>query len=479
MGAVTPIRFSESVGVAPSVLRRLQVTDPFLNLDTKLFIDPMLLAKSRSREMKKADERFHEYFGGVVKLLLATGSADATDPAWRAAVRKLTFKEVRGTCLGYGAGSTRGSAIGPGLAKRLARNGKAIVDKGVTDPDLFLLLALFEDGIGADRISDMTTNVIMPELVGFNERIARRLGVRTKRMTIRGVSGSLVPNPVARGTPVLLVPRDVVRKLPIAADFESAMTLAAVNEELRARVSAKIGNIWKLKVSEAKKEARRLLLTDEKAFSLFLDALRTGSTKAYDFESDPDGVFSWQRLGLEAARRHPPRLSVVTAKTVDDVERVANELVDHFQHLVENEGLYKMLWFKKRPRNEKFVQLLFYAISAYGCRAADIDITPEAETGNGPVDFKLSRGFASRILVELKLSTSKKVIQGYDVQTEVYKKGQRTKRAVYVVIDVGRLGKKDRQLIAAGNRMRAKGQVPSRLVFVDAKPRPSASKRVA
>ena len=113
--------------------------------------------------MKRADTRFHEYFGHVVQLLLATDKADPTDLAWRTVLRKLQFSEVRGTCLGYGAESTHGSAIGPKLAHRLAVNGKTVVDKGIIDPDLFLLLAIFEEGIGADRISDMTTNIIIPE----------------------------------------------------------------------------------------------------------------------------------------------------------------------------------------------------------------------------------------------------------------------------------------------------------------------------
>lgn len=478
MGSVIPVRFSEAMDVTPGTLRRLRVTDPFLNLDTKLFIDPMLLAKSRAREMRRADERFHAHFGKVVKLLLATRVADESDLAWRSACRMLQFKEVRGTCLGYGTDSINGSAIGPGLARRLAANGKTVVDRGVTDPDLFLLLAIFEDGIGADRISDMTTNIILPELLEFNERIARRLRVRTKRFAFGAVSGKLIPNPRDRGSPVLLLPRDILRRLPLAADFDSALTIAAMNEELRTRVSAKVGNIWRMKVAEAKDAARNLLLRDEKAFTLFLDALRSCPRSAYDFDADSEGVFSWQELGVQAAKSHPAKLSIKKARTIDDVAAVANEIVDHFQQLVENEGINKMLWFKKRHRNEKFVQLLFYSVAAYICRVNDVDITPEAETGNGPVDFKLSRGGTARVLVELKLSTSSKVVQGYETQTEVYKLAQQTRLAVYVVVNVGSLGTKDRKLVAVANGMRANGKTPARLVFVDARLKPSASKRV-
>ncbi len=184
-----------------------------------------------------------------------------------------------------------------------------------------------------------------------------------------------------------------------------------------------------------------------------------------------------QELGIRAATRHPTALSIKKARTIEDVEAVANEIVDHFQQLVENEGINKMLWFKGRHRNEKFVQLLFYAVAARICRVNDVDITPEAETGNGPVDFKLSRGGTARVLVELKLSTNSKLVQGYETQTEVYKAAQQTRLAVYVVVNIGSLGKRDQKLVSVGNSMRAKGQSPARLVFVDARLRPSASKR--
>ena len=277
--------------------------------------------------------------------------------------------------------------------------------------------------------------------------------------------------------PVLLLPRDVVRRLPLASDFDSAMSMAAMNEELRRRISEKVGDIWKMKVSDAKEAARKHFLGDERAFQWLLESLRTGNRPAYDFENNPDGEFSWQEIGTQAAKRHPPKFSIRKARTLDDVEAVAVELVDYFKHLVENEGLSKMLWHRGKHHNERFVQLLFYAVVAYACRAANVDITPEAETGNGPVDFKLSRGGDARVLVELKLSDNKKVVHGYETQIEIYKAGQQTRRAAFVVIDVGGLGKGEKRLVDAGNAMRAEGKMPSRLVFIDGTQKRSASKR--
>ena len=48
---------------------------------------------------------------------------------------------------------------------------REIVDLGVDDPDLFVAMGLFEEGIGPDRISDMASNVILPDLLAFNVRV--------------------------------------------------------------------------------------------------------------------------------------------------------------------------------------------------------------------------------------------------------------------------------------------------------------------
>ena len=55
----------------------------------------------------------------------------------------------------------------------------------------------------------------------------------------------------------------------------------------------------------------------------------------------------------------------------------------------------------------------------------------------------MSRGFNARVLVETKLSTNTRLVHGYESQLQTYKRSEQTMRAYYVVIDVGRMGKKD------------------------------------
>src|SRR3989344_7244269 len=145
-----PLQFSTHFKIAPSKLRRVGVFDPTLNVDTKLFIDPLLLEGSKHPEIASARDTFRKYFSDLIKLLIA--SKVENDIAWRTAHKRFLFSEIKGTCLGYGAGSIRGRAVGPKLAKRLVQTAKEIVDLGVRDPDLFLALPLLEEDIGPDLI---------------------------------------------------------------------------------------------------------------------------------------------------------------------------------------------------------------------------------------------------------------------------------------------------------------------------------------
>ena len=132
--------------------------------------------------------------------------------------------------------------------------------------------------------------------------------------------------------------------------------------------------------------------------------------------------------------------------SVDDVFGVVRKIVDQFEFLVEKRGLWKELWHNGKRRNEKSVQRIFYAIADSYCKANDIDISPEADTGTGEIDFKFSTGYKNRVLVEVKLSDNPKLLDGYNKQLEIYKDSEQTNKAVYVVVDIGHLAKKDVKL---------------------------------
>lgn len=76
------------------------------------------------------------------------------------------------------------------------------------------------------------------------------------------------------------------------------------------------------------------------------------------------------------------------------------------------------------------------------CEANNLDITPEAETGRGPVDFKFSNALDGRILVEIRLSKNGQLVTGYTKQLDIYNAAEKSFDSRYLVIDVGSMGKK-------------------------------------
>jgi len=451
--------------------------NPLLNVDTKLFVDPLLFERSAHPEIsQQAPARIRSHFEQVMQLLRA--STQVGDAAWRSADKMMYFPELAATGLGYGAASTRGSGFGPKKRAKVLRTAKEIVDLGVNDPDLFLLIPLLEEKIGPDLISDMVTTIAIRELASFTVRVLKPLNVPRSNFKINDQDFPLPLNPFfKRPQPVILVPQDVLSRLPIATDWSEVADAAAQAASLRMKINAFIGNIWSAKVRNDKRRLRNTVVKNRNAVEALLETLHGGSSQSYDFRSDPCGLLTWKNVLVTIARQVPLAIPKQQQWDVNSVFEVVRKIAGHFRFLIEQKGLNKLLWHDGKPHHEEIAQRLFFAVASAYCVANNLDITPEADTGSGVVDFKFSAGFETRVLVEAKLSNNKKLIHGYTNQLQIYKDAEQTTRAVYLVIDVGRIGKKDKTLVELRNERTRKGGLASDLVFVDGLIHASASKR--
>lgn len=473
-----PRLFSDEFNVPSSQLDKFDILDPVLNGDTKLYIDPLLLKSSHHRIIKEgALANFNEYFGRIIKLLTASTRSKA---AWKSAEALFKFSEIGWTCLGYGKHSTRGSAIGPGLRARLMNTAKEIVDLGIDDPEIFALIGLLEEGIGADRISDMTTRAILPSLIMFTEDICKKLDVSTQPLVFNkfgGLSGNLPINPLASKarTPILLVPRDILRDLPVAADWDGVASATEHNDELRNKVNSMIANIWAMKSKEQKAAARLEALKSKEAFSALIKIVSETKARPYDPKEDPAGHYLWRETLNTVADAHPLKIAAPANHGLAAIESVVEQIIAQFKTLIEDNGLWKLLWHDGRPRKEKSAQLLFFAVAEAYCKSNNLDISPEVDAGAGPVDFKFSEGYRARVVVELKMSTGQ-VVKGYMNQLEIYKRGERNAIGKYIVLDVGKLGDKAESIMAVKNTRVRNNFRASAIYLVDASQRLSASK---
>lgn len=473
----TPTSLSTAFSIDPKQLDMLGVVDAQLDVDTRLFIDPLLLYQSSHVEMnQQATAAYENRFNEIIKLL--SKSKVKNDVCWKAAKKKFNFSEISNTCLGYGS-SVRGSGFGPELVEATLDTAKEIIDLGIDDVDMFMALALFEDGIGPDRISDMTTNIIIDSLVAFTARVNQTLNLPTKQFKIKNENYELVESPLT-GEGILLVPCDVVRSLPFAADWSDIGRVARENEELREQLNQKIGGIWTSMTRKEKDKAKIAALQSKASFETLLELIQTAAPEPYDFVNDKDGEVFWRKLLTSIALNHPKDLSKFSNKklTIDDVDAIVLEILEQFQDLVENKGLWKELWTEDgKSRKEKAAQRLLFAVAYSYCKANDLDLSPEADSGNGPVDFKLSQGFESKVVVEIKLSTNGSVVHGYEKQLEIYKKADDTERGYFLLIDVGSIGQKYAKVQQLRDKYLKETGLASKIIYVDGNQKASASIR--
>jgi hypothetical protein len=183
------------------------------------------------------------------------------------------------------------------------------------------------------------------------------------------------------------------------------------------------------------------------------------------------------RIWREAidSTRAEPWSTPQPARKPDAVWRTVNLLVEQFRHMVEDRNMWRLLWDKGTPRPESSSQELFYAIASSYCRANNLDITPEADTGRGLIDFKISSGFSARLLVELKLSTNTRLVHGYKTQVELYKLAEETTNAIYLIVDVGGIGEKLNKIQDLRRTALDRGDAASEIVVVNATRKESGS----
>ncbi len=356
------ISLSSIKGIDIDLLEALGVTDVILNADTALFIDPLLLSASSHVEINKnAVEKYEEKFRKIKKFLQV--SKEENDLTWKAAKKQFNFPEISYTCLGYSSSTTKGSAWGEHLIAATLKTAKEIISLGVEDEDFFMGLSLFEEGIGPDRISDMTTNIIFDDLIDFTIRVNKELNlpVQVFKISKIGKVFTTVVNPFNQG-PLILVPSDIVRALPIVTDWSDIGLAARQNENLRENLNEKVGGIWATMSRKEKDRAKSLALRSKEAFEDVLELIRAIDRVPYDIKNDKNGEFFWRRVTSLITKNHPLDLSKFRKEDITEGEFIAlvNTIIEEFKILIEDKGIWKELWSEDgKNRREKAVQRCF------------------------------------------------------------------------------------------------------------------------
>ena len=461
------------LGVSHLELQRLGIFDAVIDRDSRLCIDPQLLFSTQMPELKDARKRIDQHFTSVIALIKASKRRD--DLAWREALRRLKFKEERGVAIGLSAHRRDGNGIGPKLATRLLETGAELVSLGIEDPALFEVLPLFEEGFGADRLSDMAISLLRPDLERLNLRLTKDLRLSSKRTVLR--NGRLVHVATyGDGTIIKFLPMDILRAVPIATDFESVDIAAEFNEELRARWNAILHAAWKNRTEVHKNDVRKLLLSKRGFFDALLDAYRHHQNVT---ESE---IKDAAETGKKFAAENPLPIGK-KPKSQADLNSVIGAIVTQFRKCIEVNGLWNHLYRDvnghPKPLHERFSQLLFFAIADAYCDANDLDLSRESNAGSGSVDFKLSHGKGARYLLEIKLSSHKALVHGYESQLPLYQASEQIAAAGLLIVRVDHSMTRINQVLDLQKRYSCPGKQAPDVFIIDGRVKQTASKSEA
>lgn len=428
--------------------------DPVLSVDTKLFIDPFLIYAGEDGPFSGSHKEVISFFNDVFSLIAKT-KGDRTHLFWRRALSLLVFPEAEELCLGYATGTTKGAGSGTGFARVIAEALWEAVEAGIKEFSHFEEIGILREGIGADRISDITANLARHRLARYTEVICEGHGVprvefKYPRGTYSAQYQRWMPLNIAvsknpyNDLPVLLVPEKYLRDLPtISADAFWDFCYTNENETLRNDFGADITrNVDKKTIIDFARKHPELRAE-------FLKQVEYEGAKPYDYSEDRRGLVKWYDATAQYCRSAPLKLGFASEK---EFVAFIEALLAEFRNYVENNAGWRLLWNDNGPpKGEEAAQLLFLGVIKHYCKANDIDISREVNIGRGPVDFKVAQGYQFRCLLELKLARNTRFWNGLSRQLPTYQEAEDVRIGYFIVVvqseeDLGRLTEIDKKV---------------------------------
>ncbi len=468
-----PTSLSDYLNVPKEILDTEGCFDTILDLDSLMFVNFVRIKDSITPELDGAYNAILETFKKIKKLLSASQSED--DLFWCKAENLLLMTEFEEVCLGYSKSGTAGSGSGKELKLKILRAAQKIINAGIQEPEIFELVGLFEDTIGPDRISDFIARTIRAYLKNYTLRVLKNIGITPETRKNMRFQNGLIINPFNHKL-LYFLPKEILHKLPIASDWGDIARVCEINRRVRDEINKQIGKEWyDMSISEKKKSARKIILNDPSLIYSLVEDYQNFHLDTYDFETDPLGEASWYQAAKNITQLVPLKFKNTNIQTKEDLFDMVIQICNRFKYLIENNGLAEILYANSKPRKERIAQRLFYGIADSYCKANNIDISPETNSGRGAVDFKLSIGNQLKVVVEIKLSKNNQLLHGYNTQIEEYKKAEKTTKAIYLVIDTGFNDKRLDDLIKQHNELQNSGITNCELIIIDGIIKSSAS----
>jgi hypothetical protein len=442
------IYFSDFFEISPKKLDKYGAFNISLINDLPLFIDPFLLFNSRKPDYKILHDQIIRYVKFLRNKSMDINLDTGLIQAW------YYFPEVKQNWLGFSVSGNRGSGLREDFARSLHANLNRIFStfgqEKITNGSHLEKLCLIKDGVGRDKISDFTTNLIKNFLLDYTQKFTRENLEKKfkKKITVDRVKFNYRTEtwerktytlPYINNDYVILTPKNIltrhdlwINKEDLYEDFEK-IPEAIHNGQLRAQINNYFKSL--LPDEPGAKDIQKAKLETINNFPMLLDyyikykeqngkrAVTSSSYKVKDAELQ----YITQIQSLVSILNEYTEFYNNKGRTYDEALQRAIYLKD----VIENNDGYKFLYHQGKPiENENDLQIL-YRLTWF---ASDLDVNREVNNGRGPVDYKISKGSKDTTLVEFKLAKNTKLEMNLKNQIETYKKANNTKKALKVIL---------------------------------------------
>lgn len=415
--------------------------NPQVEWDTLLFIDPMLLKDTKIKEFKDSYQRIINFFSNAI-VKFETNIPQVLKE------NMVQFDEVREANLGFSYDSNNGSGLTGKTALSVLNNINVFTKKGLFGIEDFAEISLFDKNVSGDRITDMIINIIKNDFIKYSCRIAREKSFPIKEFKLKqeynfeemhwtyGMTNiPYIVNERGKEIPVLLIPKEFL-VTTLYFDEDNFMTWIYHNNI--EYVKEIFDYNLKADIVKNKKKIMDDIIENNREEILKKFSEDSKNHKAYDLSEDTENVNNIYEL---ANQFYNDNKNVLLEPNVDNsimpVREVAELLIKYIQVVITDKKGYTLLMsngnnFISEPKISKFVHIIFEArIKGAGF---NVDISPETNAGNGPVDFKISRG-DDKILIENKISSNPKLLECIDENKQIhtYLKQEECQEAYLVV----------------------------------------------
>lgn len=466
--------------------------DPVINQDTPLYVDPYLVFDDDDPLWSGAYEEVVRFFELATELVLTSNGHQDT-AAWRKAERLLKFPEPKEFAFGFAMGSPEGAGTGSDFAGKIARTLDLVRKENVSQLAGISGFALFCEGIGMDRTSDILCNILKGRFIAYTQSVASRHRIPSEAVAVRNsawnatrgqwINGNvtLPASPLVSGG-ILLSPERFLKEIPrVTPERFWNWAEATAAKELRDDLNYDLSQ--SLTRSEKVNAARRVAASRPELALSYLGTVSREPHSSYDVKADPKGLVSWLEDGHSAFARSPQEAVKDAPTSPNEFNTWVRHLAEDFKYVVEETDAWRLLWDDKRTfhRKESIAQAIAGVMWRSECRAANVDISKEVNMGRGPVDFKFSQGWNLRALLEVKFIESSHFFTGASKQLPQYLKSEQIECGLYLALgftDADFSDDRQQRVKDTCEALSEEKGVTIEAVFVDARPstKKSASK---